>query len=583
MMIAEQLRAAGRTWRTVKHLTPEQWAYRVRNRGARGAIAASPARFGAWLNGKAAALPLPEPRMGGAARVLAHQAYLHGPHLEEMRTGRFTFLNRAVDLGSWPSLDWRVDLGEANNPLWRMNLSYFGYLVPMLAAGRPEDLRAAAGLVRDFDDRCGPGAPGALRDAWTAFAASFRVIHLLAGWTLYRAAGGPEDPDAERIIACHIRRCAAYSYYLREAELGFNHMLKNLVALAVYAGCCDRGAPWEEWLAYALPECAESQSLADGRHVERSPMYQELSLQDLEIVSASWRPMAERLGPLLYRAQTALAGMLHPDAEIALFNDAWIGEAPPPGQLGARPAVEGKQVLADSGYGRLAGAGDCVLFDAGPVGPDSNPGHAHADFLSFELSVGGVRAVVDTGTPTYSAGQLRNACRSARAHNGPRLDGLEPIEAWASFRVGARGSAWFLEHCFPGDLAPLWLAGAADRYERQAGITAGRWLGLWPGRQLLVVDCWSHQHPGARTDLLLAQPLEIRVLHGQEAGRTEDQCWPRFGVPQPAHRVSLAPQGTSLVFCLQWGEGVAGTDVIATHAAEALQRLLAGPRPRPKR
>jgi hypothetical protein len=581
--IAGKLRAAGRTWRTVKHLTPEQWAYRVRNRGARGAIAASPTRFEAWLDSKAAALPLPEPRMGGAERVLVHQAYLHGPHLEEMRAGHFTFLNRTVDLGEWPTLDWRVDLGEANNPLWRMNLSYFGYLVPMLARGRTEDLQAAAVLVQDFETRCGPGAPGTLRDAWTAFAASFRVIHLLAGWTLYRNAGGPPDPAAEQVLARHIRRCAAYSYYLREAELGFNHMLKNLVALAVYAGCCDRCAPWQEWLAKALPDCVENQFLADGGHVERSPIYQGLSLQDLAIASASWLPAEEKLGPLIVRARAALSGMLHPDGEIGLFNDAWISEAPLPDQLEARPAADGQIVLAETGYGRLAGSGDCVLFDAGPVGPDSNPGHAHADFLSFELSVGGARAVVDAGTPTYTAGPLRNACRSARAHNGPRLEGLEPIEAWASFRVGVRGKAWFLGQGLPDDLAPMWLAGMADGYERAADISVGRWLGFWPGRQLLVVDCWSRPHAGARTDLLLAQPLETQVLTGIEVGQEADEYWPRFGAPEPVQRLSLAPDGNILAFCLCWGKAVPETEAIAARVAEALPPSLAGRQPHMRR
>ncbi len=535
MAVAERLREAGRTWRTVKHLTPEQWAYRARNRGARSLIAVLPVRFDTWLERQAGKLPLPRPRMGGADIVLAHQSYLHGPHLQAMRAGRFTFINRTVDLGEWPRLDWRVNLGEANNPLWRMNLSYFGYLVPMLAGGERQALRDAAALVADFEENCGPAAPGALRDAWTAFAASFRVIHLLAAWTLYRQANGPPEPEAERVLARHIRRCAAYTYHLREAELGFNHMLKNLVALAVFEGCTDRASPWCDWLARALPECAESQFLADGGHVERSPMYQGLALQDLRIAAASWQPAALGLAPLIGRVREALSVMLHPDGEIGLFNDAWIGEAPPPSQHQAEPAHAGKQMLPQTGYGRLAGDGDCVLFDAGPVGPDANPGHAHADFLSFELSVGGVRTVVDTGTPTYTAGDLRNACRAARGHNGPRLDGLEPMEGWASFRVGARGTAWFVQRDAWEGLAPLWLAGMADGYEKGAGVTVGRWLGLWPGRQLLVVDCWSRPHPAAHSDLLLADAVQVEVIAGTLMTREADRHWPRFGVAEPAN------------------------------------------------
>lgn len=308
-------------------------------------------------------------------------------------------------------------------------------------------------------------------------------------------------------------------------------------------------------------------------------MYQGLALQDLGIAAESWPAAAEALGGVRARARQALSAMLHPDGEVALFNDAWIGEAPPPGQLCAKPAAEGRSVLAETGYGRLAGSGDCVLFDAGPVGPDDNPGHAHADFLSFELSVGGERAVVDTGTPTYSAGSLRNACRSAHAHNGPRLAGLEPMEAWASFRVGGRGTAWLAENPAFVGLAPLWLAGVADGYRGQAGVMVGRWLGLWPGRQLLVVDCWSKPDMRARTDLLLAKPLTMEAVSGREERREAGQYWPRFGAPEPVERVSLAPDGRILAFALRWGEPVAETAAIAGRAADALRPLLAGKLP----
>ena len=574
MVLAERLQAAGRTWRTVRHLTPEQWAYRVRNRGARAVIQAQPGRFAAWLERQAEKLPLPEPRMGGAAIVLAHQAYLHGPHLAEMRRGRFTFLNRTVDLDEWPGLDWRVDLGEKNNPLWRMNLSYFGYLVPMLARGGRQAMLDAAALIEDFDQHCGPGAPGALRDAWTAFSASFRVIHLLAAWTLYRKAGGPPEPKAEDVLARHVRRCVAYTYHLREAELGYNHMLKNLAALAVFEGCTDRQSPWHCWLEKALPACAEAQFLPDGGHVERSPMYQGLALQDLRIAAASWSPAASPLQPVIERAAGALAAMVHPDGEIALFNDAWIGEAPPPSQHGVLPLTDGTQVLPDTGYGRLSDGGDCLLFDAGPVGPDANPGHAHGDFLSFELSIAGERAVVDTGTPTYSAGVLRNLCRSAHAHNGPRLKGLEPIEAWASFRVGARGKAWFADGAHLAALAPLSSAGICDGYWQKAGVCVARWLGFWPGHQLLVVDQWSKPDARARTDLLLTQALHIEPLTGSLVSREADRYWPRFGAPEPAERLSLAPDGASLAFVIRWGEPLTGTADIVAHASMGLTEAL---------
>jgi hypothetical protein len=52
--------------------------------------------------------------------------------------------------------------------------------------------------------------------------------------------------------------------------------------------------------------------------------------------------------------------------------------------------------------------------------------HAHADQLSFALTIGEYDIVVDPGTGVYSAdAEKRNRYRSSAAHNTPRLNGLE--------------------------------------------------------------------------------------------------------------------------------------------------------------
>ena len=544
-------------------------------------ITRAPKRFERWIRKQADSLPDVQPQMAGAAIVLAHQRYLHGHHLAAMQAGQFTFLNRTADLGVWPHIDWRVDLGEGNNPLWRMNLSYFGYLVPILAGGNPDDLRKAAALIADFEKSCSLAAPGVLRDAWTAFAASFRVINLLAAWTLYREAGGRPDPDADRILADHIRFCAAYTYWGREEELGFNHLLKNQVALSVFESCADGTTPWCSWLERHLPECAASQILHDGGHIERSPMYQGLVLQDLMLAHACWAPARAPLEPIIAGARQALGAMVHADGEVCLFNDAWIGEAPPPAFLGASAGM-GKSILPDTGYVRLAGGADSVIFDAGPVGPDSNPGHAHGDFLSFELTVAGERLVVDPGTPTYTAGDMRDWCRSSASHNGPHVRGMEGIEAWESFRVGRRGTASLLEGQGLGELAPHACAGVSDAFYRESGILVGRWIGFWPGRQLLVVDIWPElgagYHPAA--NLIFTRAYGLTILLGRAAAEGPADYWLEFGKVRNGFGVTLEPGADGvLAFAIQWGEPPAETANVAAQAADGLRRCLADMRP----
>jgi uncharacterized heparinase superfamily protein len=95
-------------------------------------------------------------------------------------------------------------------------------------------------------------------------------------------------------------------------------------------------------------------------------------------------------------------------------------------------------VLEAGGYARVeAGPFTALVSLAGPS-PAHQPGHAHCDFLAFELSAGRDRLVTDSGVPEYIPGALREACRSVRSHSTLELDGREPAEIWGAHRVGGR-------------------------------------------------------------------------------------------------------------------------------------------------
>ena len=79
-----------------------------------------------------------------------------------------------------------------------------------------------------------------------------------------------------------------------------------------------------------------------------------------------------------------------------------------------------------------------VFFDVGPVGPDYQPGHAHADTLALETSYRGSRLFVDPGTFAYDRDERRHYDRSTAAHNTVCIDGRDSSEVWHIFRVGRR-------------------------------------------------------------------------------------------------------------------------------------------------
>lgn len=571
----------GRLWRTVRHLTPEQWRYRLICRGQRVTMRLAPARARARIEALAATIPLPDPARPAvreaAAHVLQLQRAVHGDEPDDVARGRFRLLNRDYDFGAPEKVSWRGEFHEGNNPLRRMTLAYMGYAVPLLARGRPDDIRTVDTLVASLEAQNPFSAPGVFRDVWNAYTASHRLINLLAGLALH---GGPSSPA----LLEHIRFCAAFVRANLERDLQYNHLMKDYVALALYAAACPGVPPALDVVERGVPDMIAQNILPDGGHAERSPMYHALSLLDVRVLRATalypaWRtPLAETEA----RMTRALSVMAHPDGDIALYNDAWRGEAPHAAELGAARAEGPTARLPVMGYVQLRAARDAVILDCGPVGPDDNPAHAHADFLSVEVSVQARRLIVDPGVPTYTAGALRDGSRAAISHNGPQLDGIEPIEFWKSFRVGRRGVGYELRDQRLAGLAPLWCAGRHTGYAH-LGVEVRRYVGLWPGFALLIADLWRGpvRAPEAARFLIPGTwradgtrftqegtSVTAECLHGAPAPVDASRIWPRFGVEQPAHRLTVrpvpAPDGTRRAATFfRWTDGAASPSLAA--------------------
>jgi len=94
--------------------------------------------------------------------------------------------------------------------------------------------------------------------------------------------------------------------------------------------------------------------------------------------------------------------------------------------------------LPDSGYIRVSQKGIVALLDVAKIGPDYLPGHAHADSLSFELSIHGKRFIVNSGTSCYGGGKERLRQRGTSAHSTVEVDGKDSSEVWGGFRVARR-------------------------------------------------------------------------------------------------------------------------------------------------
>lgn len=554
-----------RYYETLRYVTPEQVLYRILAIGRRKLRAKRPQAAWDGFAAQGARLPLPDiasPRLAEIAQsVLCLERTVHGPFLDGISEGRFTFLNRTIDFKSPAAVDWRMELGEKNNPLWRMNLAYFGWAVPLLAQGGDDGLTLVAKILAGMDAQNHFSVPGVFRDVWGSYAVSHRILSLLAGAALHRRAS-PETPTERYApLLSHVRFATAFLLHSLERDLQNNHLMKNFVALSTYAAALPDVPQDFAFLERDVPAAIRAQILPDGGQFERSPMYHVLAVLDVRSLKAaalfpSWGKL---LAETERRMTDALAAMTHPDGDIALFNDSWIGEAPPPSVISPQTLQQDAAVLTlpDCGYTRLGDGHDAVLFDHGACGPDENPGHAHADFLSVEISVKGLRFVVDMGTPTYSRGKLRDLSRASASHNGPALNGIEPVDFWDSFRLGRRGRAWALPLGKLDKLAPLATLGTQNGYSKW-GIEVLRFVALWPGRGALILDGWKN--PGNHapfTSWLLAPGWQmsgpsvfnkndvrivVRAMAGTLAASAEGQCWMHFGHPETCRKMQLMPK-----------------------------------------
>ena len=385
-----------------------------------------------------------------------------------------------------------------------------------------------------------PAARGA---GWEPYPLSLRIVN----WIKWILSGEPASPRLLESLA------AQASYLSRHVErhLLANHIFMNGTAL-VFAGTFFLHDSWRRQGLAILEREISEQILSDGGHFERSPMYHSLVLEallDLLNLGVAYPGLLPGWAPVAGRMLAWLREMTHPDGQIAFFNDAAWGVAPPPSLLfdyASRLSVPASNVrLGENGYIRLENADSVVLFDAAPLGPDYQPGHAHADTLSFELSHRGRRVLVNSGISTYENGLQRASERGTAAHNTVRVDGLDSSQVWAAFRVARRA--------YPCDVktAADNIAEAAHTgYTRlRPPVVHRRRLELGPewlrvtdfmeGTGAHLVEIFFHFHPeaqaGIRLDPKLCRSQEQTFFHpGFELSLPNQTVTGRYRGPCPA-------------------------------------------------
>jgi uncharacterized heparinase superfamily protein len=478
----------------------------------------------------------------------------------------FVFLNESRSVTTRGA--WNDPVAEK---LWLYNLHYFDDLNADGAVTRREwHTRLIERWIEENPPGCGNG--------WEPYPSSLRIVN----WIKWALSGGELSPRAIASLAVQIRfLCERLEFHL----LG-NHLLANAKAL-IFAGTFFEQDEAQEWLDKGLRilrrELPE-QILTDGGHFERSPMYHGIILEDLldiENIGKAYGLGAIIEGAMIYKMRRWLAAMCHPDGEIAFFNDAAFGIAPDLAELNGyakrlRHPVQdapsdGVLRLAESGYIRLQKGSAVLLVDAAPVGPSYLPGHAHADTLSFELSLQGRRVMVNSGTSCYGNGLERLRQRGTTAHNTMVVDGQNSSEVWGGFRVARRAQVQSLN--IAETAGGTRVEASHDGYRRLSGRNLHRRRWLLSDESLVIEDRVTglfdrgeirfHLHPEiavleagvGKVSLRLTDGKMVEVLIQGGNLLVEQTTWhPYFGVATPNTCLAAVLTAPIVRTIINWGE-----------------------------
>jgi uncharacterized heparinase superfamily protein len=454
------------------------------------------------------------------------------------------------------------------------NLHYFDDLMAVQCDRRTQWQQA---LVEQWIAQNPPGrGPG-----WEPYPLSLRIVN----WIKWHLNGYPLSPSQLDSLATQVQALDEQI----EFHLLANHLLANAKAL-VFAGIFFEGSLADRWLCRGsrlVQQQLAEQVLADGGHFELSPMYHSIILEDVldllnlmgaypSVARTGWAASLPQKGVSMLRW---LRAMTHPDGQIALFNDAALDIAAAPDQLhqyGVRlgltsipQPVDGIVHLASSGYVRMQLNESVVLADLAKIGPDYQPGHAHADTLSFEWSLGGQRVIVNSGTSCYGQSAERQRQRSTAAHNTVEVDGENSSEVWSGFRVARRA--------YPGDVElaqtadQLQVGGSHDGYQRLPGCVTHSRQWTLGGDRLHVLDTLSghprsaiarfHLHPdmayrpgsaAGEFQLQGAQHLLQASIVGGTPRCVSSTYHPRFDVSTPNSCVESTLKQSAHELLLSW-------------------------------
>jgi uncharacterized heparinase superfamily protein len=222
-----------------------------------------------------------------------------------------------------------------------------------------------------------------------------------------------------RNLIAHVRYLEKIAQHVPDGEA----RLRVRIALAAASVALPAANRRIKQAAFNLDSELDRQILPDGGHISRNPRAGLELLLDLLPLRQTYvnlgHDLPSRLIPAIDRMYPALRFFRHQGGELALFNGATTTLANELMSVLRYDETAGKpfKALPHINYHRLSVDETVVLVDTGlPLSAEMSR-TAHAGCLSFEMSSGRYRYIINSGAPRFAGEHYKQLARATAAHS----------------------------------------------------------------------------------------------------------------------------------------------------------------------
>ncbi len=336
-----------------------------------------------------------------ADATLAHDIY----------AGRFVFNGVAVDASGIP-----IFAVEPPSEDWARELHGFGWLRHLRASELRVSRSNARALVRDWIRQGSRNHPV----AWEPEIMARRVISWLSQSPLVLE--GCDHAFYRRFIRSLTAQIRALRRIAPDGPAGMPR-LTMMVAVAAAAVALPDQDRFLRQAGRRLELELQAQILSDGGHISRSPAAILEILADLLPLRQAFAARGLQPPPGMIQAIDRMMPMVrffrHGDGAFARFNGTSDTAVDLIATVLAYDDARGTPIMSapHTGYERLTGGTSIVIIDTGRPPPIAISEDAHAGILSFELSAGPHRIIVNCGSCNVEGSRLHRLSRTTAAHS----------------------------------------------------------------------------------------------------------------------------------------------------------------------